>query len=79
MKRTLPALAAALLLGACASAGVRPGTGNLTFRLTWDGRADLDLYVLSPLGERIDFITRRVASGGTLDVDCNRHRTMSQR
>lgn len=65
----------ALLPSACASGRVRPGTGDISFRLTWTGTADLDLYVLSPLGERVDFIRRRAASGGALDVDCNVHGT----
>ena len=58
-------------LSACRSAGVRPGTGDISFRLTWSGIADLDLYVKNSLGERVDFIFRRVDSGGMLDVDCN--------
>lgn len=64
-------VAAALLAGACASAGPRPGTGDLSFRLAWEGEADLDLYVLSPLGERINFLHRDAPSGGLLDIDCN--------
>lgn len=60
-----------LLTSACASTGPKPGTGAIAFRLHWTGVADLDLYVLSPLGERIDFIQRQVASGGVLDIDCN--------
>ena len=70
-------LAAALLLtvtslsAGCASTDLRPGTGDLSFRLTWTGSADLDLYVRSPLGERIYFLDRQAPSGGKLDVDCN--------
>ena len=64
-------LGLAMLAVACASTGVRPGTGHLTFRLTWTGLADLDLYAQSPLGERVNFLHREVDSGGTLDVDCN--------
>ncbi len=67
----LPLLVIALLVVACASTAVRPGTGHLTFRLTWTGPSDLDLYVQSPLGERVNFLHREVGSGGTLDVDCN--------
>ena len=58
-------------LASCASAPSGPGDGDLAFRLTWSGNADLDLYVTSPLGERVDFTTRKVGSGGSLDVDCN--------
>lgn len=58
-------------LASCASAPAGPGNGDIAFRLVWTGNADLDLYVVSPLGERVDFTTRSVGSGGTLDVDCN--------
>ncbi len=58
-------------LSSCASAPAGPGSGDISFRLIWTGSADLDLYVVSPLGERVDFTTRSVGSGGTLDVDCN--------
>ncbi|MDY7096434.1 MAG: hypothetical protein SX243_25975 [Acidobacteriota bacterium] len=50
---------------------VRPGTGDLAFRLLWSGSADLDLYVVSALGEPIDYVRRTAPSQGTLDVDCN--------
>jgi hypothetical protein len=55
----------------CASLAGKPQIGDISFRLTWTGEADLDLYVESPLGERVDFTIRSVASGGMLDVDCN--------
>jgi len=65
-------LAGAILwTAACASSGPKPGVGDISFRLAWEGEADLDLYVFSPLGEQIDFLHREVASGGLLDVDCN--------
>ena len=64
-------LGLALLSVACASTTAQPGTGHVTFRLTWTGLADLDLYVRSPLGERVDFLHREVDSGGALDIDCN--------
>ena len=60
-----------LLSTGCASTDLRPGTGDLSFRLTWTGSADFDLYVRSPLGEQIYFLDRLAPSGGTLDVDCN--------
>lgn len=56
---------------ACASRGPSPGVGDIAFRLSWDGAADLDLYVIDPDGERIDFLHREGESGGRLDVDCN--------
>lgn len=67
----LAALLIAALAAGCASRGPVPGTGDLAFRLTWDGESDLDLYVVAPDGERIDFIHRTGASGGELDIDCN--------
>lgn len=63
-------LACASLLAACASAPTA-GTGDVAFRLLWEGRSDLDLHVQDPTGERIFFGERRVESGGVLDVDCN--------
>lgn len=66
------AVAAPLLLAlGCASRGPSPGVGDIAFRLSWDGAADLDLYVVDPDGERIDFLHREGESGGRLDVDCN--------
>lgn len=64
-------LIVAALAAGCASGGPRPGVGDISFRLAWEGEADLDLYVLSPLGERIDFAHREASSGGRLDIDCN--------
>ncbi|MGA7615216.1 MAG: hypothetical protein WBX15_08540 [Thermoanaerobaculia bacterium] len=61
-----------LLLTSCASTG-RPGTGDLSFRITWTGRADVDLYVESPLREPVNYVQNRAASGGWLDIDCNVH------
>lgn len=69
--RAAVAVGLALVAGACASRGPRPGVGDISFRLAWEGEADLDLYVISPLRERIDFLHREVPSGGRLDVDCN--------
>jgi hypothetical protein len=60
------------LASACASSARRnAGTGDIAFRLLWEGPADLDLYVISPLDEPIDFTRRVCESGGQLDVDCN--------
>lgn len=72
MKRHVSLLLVSLFLVAgCASGRLRPGTGDISFRLLWTGRYDLDLYVTSPLGERIDFNRREAPSGGMLDIDCN--------
>ncbi|MDA8020996.1 MAG: hypothetical protein MPN21_26460 [Thermoanaerobaculia bacterium] len=39
------------LLSGCAS--TRPGTGDLSFRLLWDGSADLDLHAEDPHGRHV--------------------------
>lgn len=50
----LLALAISILFNACAGGRrapeVRPGTGDVSFRLLWEGEADLDLHVIDPLG-----------------------------
>lgn len=69
--RAAVAVGLAVTAGACASRDPRPGVGDISFRLAWQGEADLDLYVISPLDERIDFLHPEVPSGGRLDVDCN--------
>lgn len=62
---------------ACAIAsGCKPHTPHgpppdLVFALTWTGRADLDLSVVSPLDERVDLLHPSADSGGLLDADCN--------
>jgi hypothetical protein len=71
MRRGAAIFLAVVLLAGCATGKVRPGTGDISFRLLWTGEADLDLYVVSPLDERIDFVRRTSPSGGMLDVDCN--------
>jgi hypothetical protein len=58
------------LLAGCASAH-RPGTGDIAFRLYWQGEEDLDLHVVEPSGAEIYFLQRKAESGGELDVDCN--------
>lgn len=63
------ATALALLVGC--SGHRRAGTGDLAFRLLWEGMSDLDLFVVDPAGECIAFGSRLSASGGALDVDCN--------
>ncbi|KAB2957995.1 MAG: hypothetical protein F9K16_13970, partial [Thermoanaerobaculia bacterium] len=68
----LRCFAAAALLGASAcSIHPRGGTGDVAFRLVWKGTSDLDLMVEDPAGECVFYGTRRSASGGVLDVDCN--------
>ena len=60
----------ALLCLGCASAP-RPKTGDIAFRLYWQGEEDLDLHVQEPSGATIYFQSRKSESGGELDVDCN--------
>lgn len=47
------------------------GTGDIQFTLRWSSTADLDLAVLDPNGEEINFASRTSSSGGQLDVDSN--------
>jgi hypothetical protein len=49
--RQLPIFAALLLFAACSS--LRPQTGDVSFRLRWDGKADLDLHVVDPGGGHV--------------------------
>src|SRR4051812_30393692 len=59
-----------VLAAGCASMP-RPGTGDIAFRLYWQGEEDLDLHLQEPSGASIYFMTRKTESGGELDVDCN--------
>lgn len=47
------------------------GTGDIQFTLRWSSTADLDLAVLDPNGEEINFDQPMSSSGGQLDVDSN--------
>lgn len=44
-------------------------TGDLQFNLTWSAANDVDLHVIEPSGNEIDFTNTTSASGGQLDVD----------
>jgi hypothetical protein len=48
-----------------------PGIGDVSFRLSWTGAADLDLHVQEPNGNVINFITPTSTTGGRLDIDSN--------
>jgi hypothetical protein len=69
MRRT--GLFLSLFLCLACSAHREAGTGDIAFRLVWDGQSDLDLYVQDPAGTCIFFGQRDSTSGGLLDVDCN--------
>ncbi|MCB1153871.1 hypothetical protein KDL45_09495 [bacterium] len=47
------------------------GTGDIKVSLTFDASEDLDLYVVEPSGETINFSHRDSSSGGSLDLDSN--------
>jgi hypothetical protein len=51
--------------------GSQGQTGDVSFRLTWSGPQDLDLYVIEPSGELIYFGHSTSATHGELDVDSN--------
>jgi Ca-activated chloride channel family protein len=46
-------------------------TGDIRISLSWNNRNDLDLHVVSPMGEEINFNNPRDSYGGYLDVDRN--------
>ena len=48
------------------------GDGELRFNLAFTNEAnvDLDLHVVTPADEEIDFMTDTDSTGGALDVDC---------
>ncbi|MFP4321854.1 MAG: hypothetical protein ACLFTK_05310 [Anaerolineales bacterium] len=43
----------------------------LAFELAWDGAPDFDLAVVDPNGNRLDFVTGSVPSGGVFSGDAN--------
>jgi hypothetical protein len=47
------------------------GTGDIQITLRWSSTADLDLAVLDPNGEEINFSQPSSSTGGQLDVDSN--------
>lgn len=47
-------------------------TGDVQITLIWNDRNDLDLHVMTPLGEEISFMRPFSKCGGKLDVDRNR-------
>ncbi|HKV11848.1 MAG TPA: hypothetical protein VJ725_27125 [Thermoanaerobaculia bacterium] len=69
--RRMVFLAFLLLVVGCSANHRRAGTGDVAFRLTWEGLSDLDLIVEDPAGNCIFFYSRESPSGGILDVDCN--------
>ena len=51
-------------------------SGELTITLVWDSTADLDLYLICPGGQTINY-RNRSACGGQLDLDANINRRTS--
>ncbi|MBQ8462682.1 MAG: hypothetical protein IJ544_01010 [Prevotella sp.] len=45
------------------------GNGDLKVTLQWEFYADIDLHVVEPSGEEIDYTHKHSRSGGELDVD----------
>lgn len=66
----LPMMFVCLLALSC-SAHPKAGTGDVAFRLLWEGQSDLDLIVVDPSGQCLSFLYRQSDNGGLLDVDCN--------
>ncbi|HWA17310.1 MAG TPA: hypothetical protein VG817_12815 [Gemmatimonadales bacterium] len=50
---------------------LRVGTGDIQVSVAWDDTSDVDLHVIDPSGEEINFSHRTSASGGKLDLDGN--------
>ena len=72
MRRRVAWSAFVVLLAASGCRSVpTAGTGDVAFRVVWDGRSDLDLHVEDPAREHIFYGERESESGGLLDVDCN--------
>lgn len=64
--RVLPlALLAVVLFLTTGCATTRPGTGDISFRLLWDGSADLDLHVTDPVGRHVG--TEMSIAGGSYE------------
>jgi hypothetical protein len=74
-RRLFAASLASIILIACLTASCsghrQAGTGDVAFRLVWDGTSDLDLYVQDPAGNCVFFGRKQSDTGAILDVDCN--------
>lgn len=70
MRASAVFLLAPLLAVGC-TAHRQAGTGDVAFRLVWDGTSDLDLLVEDPAASCIFWGQRESGLGGLLDVDCN--------
>ena len=58
--------------GGCASLPTTgPGIDDLTFRLSWMGSADLDLYVRTPTGDEVSSEHPNPSTGAAVSADCN--------
>ncbi|MGF1535661.1 MAG: hypothetical protein ACFB4J_04100 [Elainellaceae cyanobacterium] len=51
--------------------GLVLGTGDIQATLRWASTDDLDLAVIDPNGDEVNFLNTTVPSGGQLDVDAN--------
>lgn len=49
----------------------RVGTGDVQVSVSWTGASDVDLHVVDPSGDEVNWANRTVASGGELDLDSN--------
>jgi hypothetical protein len=47
------------------------GTGEVQVNISWNSKADVDLYVVDPFGEEIYYAHRTSVSGAQLDIDSN--------
>jgi len=58
-----------LTSGGTFDGGSQGQTGDVSFRLTWSGTQDLDLYVMEPNGEQICWGDPQSSTQGQVDVD----------
>ena len=70
MRAPVALLALAVSLSGC-TLHRSAGTGDVAFRLAWNGHSDLDLFVQDPSGSCVFYFNRSSPAGGVLDVDCN--------
>jgi len=69
---TLPAAFYSTQMKAAVTASDSVGqTGDISFRLQWNGSQDLDLYVTEPSGETVYYDNKLSSTGGQLDLDAN--------
>lgn len=65
--------AVAGLSSGCASQALQPGTGDVSFRLHWQGETDLDLHVVDPLERHTGMVVYSAAGSTEEQLVAMRH------